>query len=137
MNKNMRKRIKALNSVCGIVGGVVFLGELAFLLLRMTGLISNGVLIIGMFAIALCWWTIYGIKYFMERKLINELKNWAQRVVDTNYYHGKQITVDCRRGVWFSGPEDSWFRKKFIARCRELFSDTGMKIYYNYSWIRM
>ena len=137
MNKNIRKRIKVLNNVCGIIGGVVFLGELAFLLLRMIGLISNGVLIIAIVAIALCWWTVYGIKYFTERKLVNELKDWAQRVVDTNYYHGKKITVDRRRGVWFSGPEDSWFRKKFIAHCRELFSDTGMKVYYNYSWIRM
>ena len=68
-------------------------------------------------------------------KLINEIKFWAQKRVDTNYYCSKRITVEWRNGVWFSGPDDKWFVKKFKEHCQEVFQNTGMRIYYNYSWI--
>ena len=137
MKKNIQRFIKRINGICGIVGGAVFLGELIVVLLRCIGCISNIALIIGVVGFALCWWIVFSIKYFAERKLINEVKAWAQKVVDTNYYCGKRITVGCRNGVWFSGPDDRWFAKKFTAHCREVFQNTGMKIYYNYSWIMM
>lgn len=135
--KKRQRFIKNINRICGIVGGVVFLGEFLLILLGCMKIISNVTLIIGIVCLAFLWWIVFGIKYFAERKLINEIKAWAQKVVDANYYCGKQITVDCRKGVWFSGPEDKWFVRKFTARCREVFQNTGMKIYYNYRWIRM
>ncbi len=137
MNKNRQRFIRRVNSVCGIVGGGVFITYIAIVMLKIIGWISYSVLLVGVMFITLCWWLVYSIKFFAERKLINELKDWAQHVVDTNYYQGQRITVKWRNGVWFSGPEDVWFRKKFIAHCREMCSDTGMKIYYNYGWIRM
>lgn len=137
MNKKAQRFIKVINGMCGIVGGVVFLCEFTFLLLRIKGGISDSTLMIGVVGFALCWWFIYGIKYLAEQRLINRLKKWAQHVVDTNYYRGKKITVTCWKGVRFRGPEDSWFTNKFVTQCKEMCGDTGMKIYYNYSWIMM
>lgn len=135
--KKSQRFIKRINQICGIIGGATFLGELTFVLLWCIGFISNIALIIGMAGFALCFWIVIGIKCFAERKLINEVKTWAQKVVDTNYYCGKRITVYCRNGVWFSGPDDRWFVKKFKAHCKEVFQNTGMKVYYNYSWIML
>lgn len=137
MSENARRFIKRINKICGIVGGAVFIGLSVIAALKIGEVISDWVFIGGTAILVIAWWTVYGIKYVTEHKLINELKDWAQHVVDTNYYQGQQITVKCRNGIWFSGPEDSWFRKRFITHCKELCADTGMKIYYNYSWIRV
>ena len=137
MNKNKQMFIKKINRTCGIVGAMVFIGEILLIILKCIGLISLITLTISMVCLALVWWLVFGIKIYAERKLINEMKTWAQNVVDTNYYNGKKITVEWRNGVWFSGPDDRWFVKKFKEHCREVFKDTGMKIYYNYWGIIM
>ena len=130
--KKKQRFIKNINRMCCVVGGVVFIGELLSVLLKRIGAISLVTLVISMVSLALAWWLVFCVKIIAERKLINEVKNWAQKVVDTNYYNGKKITVEWRKGVWFSGPDDKWFVKKFKEHCREVFKDTGMKIYYNY-----
>lgn len=137
MKKNIQRFIKRMKRISEIVSAAVLISSVLFAILKICGVISD-VLFIACLATVICgWWIVHIIKYFAEHKLINELKKWAQHVVDTNYYKGQQIKVECRNGIWFSGPADYWFRKKFIKHCRELCGDTGMKIFYNYSWIMM
>ena len=137
MKRNRQMFIKKINSICGVIGGIVFIGEFLSVLLKCIGAVSLVTLVISMVSLALAWWLVFCIKIYAERKIINEMKAWAQNVVDTNYYNGKKITVEWRNGVWFSGPDDKWFVKKFKARAREVFKNTGMKIYYNYWGIIM
>jgi len=137
MNKNKQMFIKNINRTCGVVGGVVFIGELLLVVLKCINIISLITLTVSIISLALLWWLVFCIKIFAERKIINEMKAWAQNVVDTNYYNGQKITVEWRNGVWFSGPDDRWFVKKFKEHSREVFKNTGMKIYYNYWGIIM
>ena len=137
MSKNTRKFIKIVHDSTPMLTLFLILGDIAFILLRYRQVISTTVLLIGVIAISICWWSIYGTKFIIERKHIKKLRKWAQQVVDTNYYKGKKITVIRRNGIHFNGPTDSKFSRKFVTQCKEMFAGTGMRIYYNYSWIRL
>ena len=116
---------KVANKVREIVGLVIIVAMVAALALEIFGVIELIPALLAILALQIVSMVADHVMMWLERPLVNQLKEWAEAFADR--FRPSEIEckvkVDC---VKFKGPESTMFKAYFVCRCYDLF----IRMYY-------